>query len=344
MLDFRAETSQLAGRSITVLGATGSIGQSTFDVIRRSGGRFRVFGMAARAQHEALGPLVQEFKPRVVVLFEEDAALQLRRALGPGHSTQVLQGMNGLIEAVTAAEVDHVVCGIGGAVGLQPLWSALAAGKVVSIANKEPLVLAGALLMRVAREHQACILPLDSEHHAIFRCLQGQPSETVRRVVLTASGGAFRDWPLERFSSIQPADALKHPTWTMGAKITVDSATMMNKGLEIIEAHHLFGLPQEQIEVCIHRQSAVHGMVEFDDGTWLAQMAAADMRVPIRHCLEHPRLEHPQRGGFDLPAWDPVVAGRLDFEAVDARRYPCLAVGAPGACFGSRGPCRAQRS
>jgi 1-deoxy-D-xylulose-5-phosphate reductoisomerase len=227
--------------------------------------------------------------------------------------------MAGLLEAATHPSVELVLAGMVGAIGLEPAYAALGAGKRLALANKEAMVLAGELMMGRAEETGACILPVDSEHNAIFQCMAGASRGEVRRILLTGSGGPFRDLPAERFGEITREQALKHPNWTMGPKITIDSATMMNKGLEVIEARWLFGVPAERIEAVIHRQSIVHSLVEFVDGSVIAQLGLPDMRTPIAYCLAWP-----ERLALDLPRLNLTEAGRLDFEEVPERKYPCL--------------------
>jgi 1-deoxy-D-xylulose-5-phosphate reductoisomerase len=306
-------------KTLTVLGATGSIGQNTLDVVARFPDRFAVHALAANTSVAPLLAQVLRFRPRVAVLYDPAAAAQLRAALPGDCPTEVLSGMEGLVQVAAAPAVDMVISGMVGAIGLRPTYAAIDAGKQVAVANKETLVLAGELMVRRAAASGAVLLPMDSEHNAIFQCLAGAPMTQVGRITLTASGGPFRDLPLADFPHITRAQALNHPNWDMGPKITIDSATMVNKGLEVIEARWLFGLPPERIDVLIHRQSIVHSMVEFIDGSVIAQLGLPDMRTPIACCLAWP-----ERLPLDLPRLDLAQAGRLDFQPVDAARFPCL--------------------
>ena len=312
-------------KSLAILGATGSIGSNTLDVVRRNPRAFRVYALAARRNVARMLEQVLAFRPQVVVMFEPQAAAQLKAELrnrgesGDGGATTVLSGMEGLLRVAGDPAVEHVVSGIVGAIGLRPTYAAIEGGKQVSIANKETLVLAGELMVRRARETGALLLPMDSEHNAIFQCMNGAPARHIQKIVLTASGGPFRDLPEEDFARIPREQARRHPNWRMGPKITIDSATMFNKGLEVIEARWLFDLPPERIEVLVHRQSIVHSMVEFIDGSVLAQLGLPDMRTPIACCLAHP-----ERLPLDLPRLDLAQVGRLDFEPVSRRRFPAL--------------------
>jgi len=327
----------MAEKSLCLLGSTGSIGTNTLDVVARHPGRFRVHALAAHGSVEALAEQIERYRPRLAVLYDEEAAERLR-ARRPGNgATAIRAGMEGLLEAVGAPEVDQVVSGMVGAIGLRPTYAAIEGGKQVAIANKETLVLAGELMVSKAAETGSRLLPMDSEHNAVFQCLAGQIGNGsgpapgagaaprgngragLERIVLTASGGPFRDWPLERFGEITLDQALAHPNWKMGPKITIDSATMMNKGLEVIEARWLFGLPPSRIRVLIHRQSIVHSLVEFTDGSVIAQLGLPDMRTPIAYCLGYP-----ERLALDLPRLNLAEVGRLDFEDVSPDKYGCL--------------------
>ena len=306
-------------RTLTLLGSTGSIGCSALDIVERFPGGFRIHALAAHSSVERLAAQIEHVHPQVAVLYDAEAAERLRRLKPAQGKTSILSGMEGLLEAATHPSVDLVLAGMVGAVGLEPAYAALGAGKRLALANKEAMVLAGELMMERAEETGARILPVDSEPNAIFQCLGGAPRGEVRRILLTGSGGPFRDLPEERFGEITRAQALKHPNWTMGPKITIDSATMMNKGLEVIEARWLFGLPPERIEAVIHRQSIVHSLVEFVDGCVIAQLGLPDMRTPIAYCLAWP-----ERLPLDLPRLDLTQVGRLEFEPVPERKYPCL--------------------
>ncbi|MDY0047116.1 MAG: 1-deoxy-D-xylulose-5-phosphate reductoisomerase, partial [Thauera propionica] len=283
---------------ITVLGATGSIGQSTLDVVARHPDRFEVFALTAHRQDDKLLEQVLRFSPRYAVMGEEEAAQRLRAALAAaGSRTEVLSGPEALEQVASASYVDMVMAAIVGAAGLRPSLAAARAGKKVLLANKEALVLSGQLFMDAVAASGAVLLPIDSEHNAVFQALPADyarepASAGVRRVLLTASGGPFREAPIADLAAVTPEQACAHPNWVMGRKISVDSATMMNKGLEVIEAHWLFGVPADMIEVVVHRQSVIHSMVEYVDGSVLAQLGNPDMRTPIAHAMAWPeRIE-----------------------------------------------------
>lgn len=320
-------------QNLTILGSTGSIGRNTLDVAARFTERFNVHALAAHSNVDLLMRQIATFQPALAVMFDEDAARRLREKLPPGTGTEILTGMDGLLAVAGAEEVDHVISGMVGAVGLRPTFRAIEAGKRVSIANKETLVLAGELMVRLAAETGSLLIPMDSEHSAIFQCLAGPPGKELERIVLTASGGPFRDLPAARFGEITLEQALNHPNWDMGPKITIDSATMMNKGLEVIEARWLFGLEPEQISVLIHRQSIVHSMVEFVDGSVIAQLGLPDMRTPIVYCLSYPG-----RLPLELPRLNLGQVGRLDFEEVDSEKYPCLGLALMALAMGGCAP------
>lgn len=314
-----------APRRITVLGSTGSIGRSALDIARRHPDRFTVEALAARNDAERMAEQIREFRPRVAVLSDPAAAARLR-AMDPG--CPVLGGPEGLAEAA-ALPADTVLCAVVGAVGLAPLLAALDVGNRVAVANKEPLVMAGRLVMERARARGVDVLPVDSEHNAVFQCLQGHDPADVRCIHLTASGGPFYGRTREQMRDITPEQAAKHPTWRMGEKISVDSATLMNKGLEIIEAMWLFGLPLEKIEVVIHPQSTVHSLVEFNDGNILAQLGVTDMRTPIMHALMYP-----ERAPGPVARLDLAGLGALTFHAPDFEAFPCLALARDAAAEG----------
>lgn len=312
---------------ITVLGATGSIGTSTLDVIARHPERFEVFALSAQRQVDALFAQCLRFAPRYAVLGDEAAALQLRQRLGEaGSATEVLGGAAALEDIAAAGEVDTVMAAIVGAAGLPPALAAARAGKKVLLANKEALVLAGGLFMDAVAGAGALLLPIDSEHNAVFQALPADyrrdPAVAgVRRVLLTASGGPFRTRALHELDGVTPEQACAHPKWVMGRKISVDSATMMNKGLEVIEAHWLFGVDADAIEVVVHPQSVIHSLVDYVDGSVLAQLGNPDMRTPIAHALAWP-----QRIDSGVRALDLFEIARLDFERPDYQRFPCLAL------------------
>ncbi|MFQ5895320.1 MAG: 1-deoxy-D-xylulose-5-phosphate reductoisomerase [Nitrospinota bacterium] len=305
-------------KRVAVLGSTGSIGENTLRVVAEHPDRFQVVALAAGRQWERLAGQAWEFRPAIVSVASREDARRLRSLLD-GLPVRVLHGEEGLRAVATEAGADVVVSALVGAAGLMPTFEAVRAGVDVALANKETLVMAGELITREAARRNARVLPVDSEHSAIAQALGARPGEDVGRLVLTASGGPFRTLPLEELGRVSPAEALRHPNWKMGPKITVDSATLMNKGLEVIEAHWLFGVGADRIEVLIHPQSIVHSMVEFVDGTLLAQLSVPDMRIPIAHALAHPeRL--PNR----LPRLDLAAVKTLTFEAPDMERFPCL--------------------
>ena len=307
-------------KSLLLLGSTGSVGTQTLDIVRAARDRFRVSALTANASWEAMARQVAEFEPDVVGLVDEEAAERLRERVSP--RVRVVGGPAASETLAAEAEYDLAVHGIVGSVGVLPSVRVLERGRPLALANKESLVVAGEHLMELARSRGAAILPVDSEHSAIFQCLRGEARERVRRVFLTASGGPFRDLELSAFADVTPERALEHPTWDMGPRITVGSATLMNKALEVIEAHHLFDLAAEQIEVLVHRQSIVHSMVEFVDGSILAQMGVPDMRVPIQFALHWP-----DRGPLDFSGFAPASFRELSFEEVDRTRFPALELG-----------------
>ena len=307
---------------LTVLGATGSIGLNTLEIVRQFPHKFKIEALSCRSSIEQLVEQVKEFQPRLVCVDNSEQARELRETFRDRNSdteTEFVWGVEGLVQVSSDPEVDLVVAGIVGAAGLQPTFSAVQAGKTVAVANKEPLVMAGELFVQTANKTGAKLLPTDSEHNAIFQALHGESPECIDRLILTASGGPFRDFPLKEFERITLAEALSHPNWEMGRKISIDSATMMNKGLEIIEAHWLFNTPVENIDVLMQRESIIHSMVEFIDGSFLAQMGLPDMRVPIAYCLGWP-----ERLPLKIPRLDPLCMSTLHFEKIDPQRYPCL--------------------
>lgn len=305
---------------ILLLGSTGSIGTQTLDLVRESAGGLRVVGLAAGSSWEALAAQVQEFRPAFVALADPEAAERLRPQLPAG--TQLFSGASAAEELAREASYDVCVHGVVGAAGLRPSVAVLERGKTLALANKESLVIAGELLMQLAAERGAEIVPVDSEHSAIFQCLRGEDLGRVRRVLLTASGGPFRKTTAAELAEVTPAMALEHPNWDMGPRITVGSATLMNKALEVIEVHHLFGLERERIEVVVHPQSIVHSMVEFVDGSVIAQLGPPDMRGPIHYALHHPDRAPASLQGFDLELYS-----KLTFEAPDLERFPALELG-----------------
>ena len=321
---------------VTVLGATGSIGLSTLDIVRQFPQKFQIEALSCRNSIEVLCEQIHEFRPRLVCVDTSDQARELRDSFHSRQSYPEIEfvwGMEGLKQISSDPEVDLVMAGIVGAAGLEPTFSAIESGKIVAVANKEPLVMAGELFVQTAKKTGAKLLPTDSEHNAIFQALHNEPPERIARLILTASGGPFRDLPLDKFEQISLDEALNHPNWKMGRKITIDSATMMNKGLEIIEAHWLFNTPIEKIDVLMQRESIIHSMVEFIDGSFLAQMGLPDMRVPIAYCLGWP-----ERLPLKIPRLDPVALNALHFEAIDGQRFPCLPLSLKAAKHGGGAP------
>jgi 1-deoxy-D-xylulose-5-phosphate reductoisomerase len=305
-------------KRLSILGSTGSIGVQALDVVARSPGRFAVVGLAAGRNVERLAEQVRASRPLLVSVADAPAAAMLREMLGRD-APEVLHGESGAVAVATLAEADFVLAAISGGAGLRSTAAAVEAGKPVGLANKESLVLAGELVMRRAAERGVSILPVDSEHSAIFQSLAGHNRAEVRRLILTASGGPLRHVPADRMSAVTPAEALRHPNWTMGAKITIDSATLMNKGLEVIEARWLFDVEPKQVDILIHPESIVHSMVEYVDGQVVAQLGVSDMRGPISYALAHP-----ERIALDLPPLDLARLGRLSFETPDPVRFPAF--------------------
>lgn len=306
-------------RRVTILGATGSIGASTLDLIKREPGRYKVVAVSARRNAAALAKIAREVGAELAVVADPSVYPDLKEALA-GTRAEAAAGEDALLEAAQRP-TDWVMAAISGAIGLRPTLAAIERGATVALANKECLVCAGSLFMRRAASTGATVLPVDSEHNAIFQALSAGRREDVRRVILTASGGPFRTWPLDKIKTATPEQALRHPNWSMGPRITVDSATMMNKGLELIEAQHLFALASDEIDVLVHPQSVVHGLVEFRDGSVVAQLGPPDMRIPIAHCLGWPyRIDGPA-ARLDL-----TQVRELIFEAPDPVRFPAIAV------------------
>jgi len=304
-------------KRIIVLGSTGSIGSNTLDVIRHHPGEYQVVGLAAWKNIRLLSEQIQEFKPRLAAVKNRADSLGLQKKFSKT-GTDVVAGETGLLELVTELEADLVVSAITGIAGLKPTMAALEAGKNLALANKESMVVAGQFLKKIASRTGARIIPVDSEHSAIFQCLQGQKKRYLKRVYLTASGGPFFRLPVNDLAERKVEEALKHPRWTMGKKVTIDSATLMNKGLELIEARWLFDLQPEELQVLIHPQSIVHGLVEFQDGSVLAQLSQTDMRIPIQYALSYP-----ERQTSFLPALNLAEIVSLEFYPVDdERRYP----------------------
>jgi 1-deoxy-D-xylulose-5-phosphate reductoisomerase len=320
-------------KSISILGSTGSIGVSTLDVVAAHPDQYVVAALAAGRNITLLKQQIERFRPRLAAVFDEAHARELRKLLGPKTETDVVFGLKGYREAAAIADAQMVVSAMVGAAGLLPTLHAIEAGKDVALANKETLVMAGHLVLRKAAEKGVKILPVDSEHSAIFQCLQGNRKEAVRRIILTASGGSFLNVPTEELARMTLAQALKHPNWAMGKKITIDSATMINKGLEVIEAGWLFGLPMEAIDVLIHPQSIVHSLVEYQDGSVIAQMGVPDMRIPIAYALSYPN----RLISVDKPL-DLVKVGTLTFLEPDPIRFPALSLAYEAARAGGTAP------
>ncbi|MBO7131360.1 MAG: 1-deoxy-D-xylulose-5-phosphate reductoisomerase, partial [Fibrobacterales bacterium] len=298
----------MSGRQrVALLGATGSIGTSTLSVLDHHADRFELVSVAAKSSWQKVAEIVRKYNLQKAVMWDAAAAEKLRAATG----IEVLSGTEGLVEMTTAPDVDVVVNGLVGSIGCLPTLRAVEADKKVALANKESLVMSGEVVNAALDAHpKAAMLPVDSEHSAVFQCLQGRPNEEVENIQLTASGGPFRETPAEEFDSITPERALKHPTWSMGTKVTIDSSTLMNKGLEVLEAHFLFRVPFDRIKVVVHPQSIVHSMVQFRDGSLMAQLAAPDMRLPIQYALTHP-----ERWEFPMARADLAQIGKLTFFA-----------------------------
>ena len=306
-------------RRIAILGSTGSIGCSTLSVVESHPDRIQVVGLAAGGSVQRFVEQVRRHRPRVVGMASEAAVSDVRQALrgtGAEPVTYAPAGTDGLREIATHPDVDLVVCATSGTAALHAVLAAIEAGKTIALANKEVLVMAGALMMRTAKAHGVQILPVDSEHNAIHQCLHGRSVDEVQRLILTASGGPFREWPADKLQGVTPSDALQHPTWNMGQKITVDSSTLMNKGLEVIEARWLFDVGPDRIDVVVHPQSVVHSLVELSDGSVIAQLGVTDMRLPIQYALSYP-----DRWRTDLPTLDLARCGRLDFDEPDLVRF-----------------------
>lgn len=304
-------------RSITVLGATGSVGQSTLDLVKRQPEAFSVEALTAYRDVDGLASAARETNAKLAVVADESQFQGLKEAL-EGTGVEVAAGPEAVVEAASRG-ADLTMAAIVGCAGLAPVMAAIPAGKTIALANKEALVSAGELLLSAVRSSGARLLPTDSEHNAIFQCLDQSAPKGVAKIILTASGGPFRTWSLDEMKSARPEQALKHPNWTMGAKITIDSATMFNKGLELIEAHYLFGVPSSKLEAIFHPQSVIHSMVEYVDGSVLAQLGAPDMRIPIAHCLAWP-----DRMNTPVERLNLAEIARLDFEAPDLVRFPAL--------------------
>ncbi len=319
-------------KNLAILGSTGSIGTQTLDVVRDLPEMFRVAVLAANTSDKKLEAQIEEFRPELAVLADEAAAARLKaRYKG---TTKILGGEDGLVAAAVFPAVDMVVTSLMGFAGLAPTLAAIRAGKNIALANKETLVAAGELVRREASAHGAAILPVDSEHSALFQCLQGEKREAVESLILTASGGPFRGRRKEALAGVSIGDCLKHPTWSMGRKITVDSATLVNKGLEVIEAHWLYDMPYDKIKVVVHPQSIVHSMVAFQDGAVMAQLGVPDMRLPIQYALTYP-----ERMASTLARLDFARLGTLTFEEPDTKTFRGLAIAIEAGRAGGTAPC-----
>ncbi len=306
-------------KKVTVLGSTGSIGVSALDVIEKNPGRFRVVALAAGKNIKLLQKQIEKFRPKIVSVTDVSSAVKLRKELTSQIRTKIVASQEGLLEVASFAGADIVLSAISGAAGLLPTLAAIDAGKDVALANKETMVMAGGIVNEKAKEKRVNILPVDSEHSAVFQCLQGQKQKNIKKIILTASGGPFLNYKKSELKKATLSQALQHPRWKMGKKITIDSASMMNKGLEVIEAKWLFDLDMEQIDILIHPQSVVHSLVEFVDGSLLAQMGIPDMRTPIAYALTYP-----ERIKNSLPLLDLAKTRNLVFHKPDVKKFPCI--------------------
>ncbi|MGG0938108.1 1-deoxy-D-xylulose-5-phosphate reductoisomerase [Brevibacillus centrosporus] len=306
-------------KQIALLGSTGSVGTSTLDVVEQHPGKFSVVAMAAGTNVDLLARQVKRFQPELVSVAHGEAAAALAERLGGSAMPEIVYGAEGLEQVARHESANFVMTAVVGSVGVSPTLAAIEAGKTIGLANKETLVSAGPVVMKAAKEKGVTIIPVDSEHSAVYQCLQGERREDVSRIILTASGGSFRHVSRQELENVTVAEALAHPNWSMGAKITIDSATMMNKGFEVIEAHWLFDLPYEQIDTILHYESIIHSMVEYKDRAVMAQLGTPDMRVPIQYALSYP-----ERMNLDSEPLDLVKLGTLHFAAMDFERYPLL--------------------
>ncbi|MBI5560775.1 MAG: 1-deoxy-D-xylulose-5-phosphate reductoisomerase [Deltaproteobacteria bacterium] len=319
-------------KSVAVIGSTGSIGRSTLDVVRRNPGRFKVVSLAAGRNTKLLKKQIREFAPAYVSVIERGAAEEIKREF-TSREVEVGFGSRGMERAAAFGGADITVSAIVGFAGFLPTLAAIKAGKDVALANKETLVAGGSLVMKEVKKHGGRLIPVDSEHSAVFQSLAGHRIEDVKRILLTASGGPFLRLPAARLGSVTPKEALRHPTWSMGRRITIDSATLMNKGFEVIEARWLFGMPADRISVCIHPQSVVHSMVEYVDGSIVAEMGSSDMRVPIGYALSYPRRVEASAGRFD------IMGKKLEFFEPDPGKFPCLSLAYTALSLGETAPC-----
>jgi 1-deoxy-D-xylulose-5-phosphate reductoisomerase len=320
-------------KAISLLGSTGSIGTQTLDIVTHHPEQFRIVALAAGRNVELLAQQIRQFRPEIAAIWETEKLPELKASLADFDSPPILlAGQEGVIEVARYAAAQVVVTGIVGCAGLLPTIAAISAGKNIALANKETLIAGGPVVLPLLQKHGVRLLPADSEHSAIFQCLQGVPDRSLRRILLTASGGAFRDLPVEKLGTVTVADALKHPNWSMGRKITIDSATLMNKGLEVIEAHFLFGADYDQIEIVIHPQSIIHSLIELQDTSVLAQLGWADMRLPLLYAVSYP-----ERICTNWEPLDLVKVASLTFCEPDHLKYPCMrlayAAGRAGGCM-----------
>ena len=307
-------------KAITLLGSTGSIGTQTLDIVAQYPEQFRIVGLTAGRNVTLLAQQIRQFKPEIVAICDEDKLQELQEAIADlDPQPIVLVGESGVVEVAKYGDAEAVVTGIVGCAGLLPTIAAIKAGKDIALANKETLIAGGPVVNPLVEKYGVKVLPADSEHSAIFQCLQGIPDGSLRRIILTASGGSFRDLPIDKLAGVTVADALKHPNWSMGQKITIDSATLMNKGLEVIEAHYLFGMDYDDIDIVIHPQSIIHSLIELQDTSVLAQLGWPDMRLPLLYALSWPERIH-----TDWPRLDLVKSGDLTFREPDHEKYPCM--------------------
>ncbi|MBD2079802.1 1-deoxy-D-xylulose-5-phosphate reductoisomerase [Leptolyngbya sp. FACHB-17] len=320
-------------KAITLLGSTGSIGTQTLDIVSEHPDQFRIVGMAAGRNVELFAQQIRTFRPEIVAICDESKLAELKDAIADlDPQPIILSGEAGVVEVARYGDAESVVSGIVGCAGLLPTLAAIEAGKNIALANKETLIAGAPVVLPLIQKHGVKMLPADSEHSAIFQCLQGVPEGGLKKIILTASGGSFRDLPVEKLASVTVADALKHPNWSMGRKITIDSATLMNKGLEVIEAHYLFGVDYDDIEIVIHPQSIIHSLIELQDTSVLAQLGWADMRLPLLYSLSYPDRVPTSWERLDL-----VKLGTLTFREPDHAKYPCMALayaaGRAGGCM-----------
>lgn len=319
-------------KNISILGSTGSIGRQTLDVVKNHRERFKVVGLSALENIDEVEKQIYEFDPEIVAIFNQDKAEILSNRVGG--KIKIVSGIDGLIEVATLNSANIVVTSVVGSIGVIPTLEAIRCNKTIALANKETLVVAGELVMNEAQKYGVKIIPIDSEHSAIFQCLQGEDIKNISRIILTASGGSFRDWTKEEIEKASAEDALRHPTWNMGQKVTIDSATLMNKGLEVIEARWLFNLELDKIDVIVHPQSIIHSMVEYKDNSIISQMGLPDMRTPIQYALSYP-----ERINSNVKKLDFNKLGELTFMAPDTNRFPCLSLAYEALKIGKTMPC-----